>query len=134
MPSAGGTATQISKGRGWRPLEAANGKSLYYATIPRGAIRAIPLSGGPESELCQNLAGGSSYAPTSNGIYFVRTQSDKLKQEVVFFRFASGSVTAISPIPKPVSLGLTITQDEHLLLYGQIERRASDLMLVDNFY
>jgi hypothetical protein len=33
-----------------------------------------------------------------------------------------------------VSLGLTLSPDERLILYGQTDQLGSDLMLVDNFH
>jgi hypothetical protein len=45
----------------------------------------------------------------------------------------AGRMSAVADIPRPVSLGLTLSPEEDLLLYGQIDRKTSDLMLVDGF-
>jgi hypothetical protein len=98
------------------------------------ALRAVPLSGGPERELLSGLAGdGSSYAPASDGIYFMRFVEHGRKQELAFFDFTSHRITTAAEIPRPVSLGLALSPTEDLILYSQVDRQVSNLMLVENF-
>jgi hypothetical protein len=95
----------------------------------------MPLAGGPEEKMIAGLAvSGSAYVPTKEGIYFIRPAEDHNKQELAYFRFATGKSTTITPIPGHVSLGLTLSPDERLILYGQTDQLGSDLMLVDNFH
>jgi Tol biopolymer transport system component len=135
MPSIGGPATQVTWRNAWCPLESADGQFLYYATIPALELWRIPLAGGPEERILSGLTlSGSSYALAKEGVYFVRVAGDQKKQELAFFRFVTGKVTTIAAIPNSVSLGLALSPDEHLVLYGQIDQLGSDLMLVDNFH
>jgi sugar lactone lactonase YvrE len=135
MPTNGGRATQMTKRSGWCPLESDDGQYLYYVTIPMLELWRLPLAGGPEEKIIPALAvAGSAYAPARRGIYFIRPVKDHKKQELAFFRFATGKTTTITPIPGHVSLGLTLSSDERLILYGQTDQLGSDLMLVDNFH
>jgi Tol biopolymer transport system component len=135
LPANGGSPVRMSAQSGWCPLESKDGQFLYYVTVTsRCCLRAIPLSGGPEEELFSGVSGGgSSYAPAKDGIYFIRDLDRKHKRDLAFFSFASKQISTIAEIPKPVSLGLALSPDEKLLLYSQVDRRSSDLMLVDNF-
>ncbi len=136
MPSAGGAATQITSRSGWCPLESKDGHTLYYASMSGAALWSLPLSGGrPEREVLTDLAGeGSSYVPATNGVYFIRSLGIRQKHELAFFDPVSNRTTRITEIEKPVSLGLTLSPQEDMILYSQVDRRMSDLMLVDNFH
>jgi Tol biopolymer transport system component len=135
MPANGGPAIQMTKRNGWCPLESTDGRYLYYVTIPMLELWRMPLAGGPEEKIIAGLAvAGSAYAPAKEGIYFIRPAKDHNKQELAYFRFATGKTAAITPIPGHASLGLTLSPDERLILYGQTDQLASDLMLVDNFH
>jgi hypothetical protein len=76
---------------------------------------------------------GSSYAPAREGIYFIRAARHTKKQALAFFRFSTGRITTVAAIPRTASLGLALSPDERLFLYGQTDHLGSDLMLVDNF-
>jgi len=135
MPANGGPATQMTKRSAWCPLESADGQYLYYATIPMLELWRLPLAGGPEEKIITGLAvTGSAYAPAKGGIYLIRPTKDHNKQELAYFRFATGKIRALTPIPGHASLGLTLSRDERLILYGQTDQLGSDLMLVDNFH
>lgn len=108
---------------------------LYHATIPTAELWRIPLSGGVEEKILSGLAvGGSAYAPGRDGIYFIRPAKEHKGQELAYLRFGTGDVTALSPITGRASLGLTLSRDERLVLYGQTDQLGSDLMLVNNFH
>jgi Tol biopolymer transport system component/DNA-binding winged helix-turn-helix (wHTH) protein len=135
MPANGGPATQMTKRSAWCPLESADGQYLYYVTIPMLELWRLPLPGGPEEKIISGLAvTGSAYAPAKRSIYFIRPTKDHNKQELACFRLATGKITALTPIPGHASLGLTLSRDERLILYGQTDHLGSDLMLVDNFH
>lgn len=135
IPANSGAAIQMTKRTAWCPYESPDGRYLYYVTIPRLELWRMPLAGGREEKIVSGLAlAGSAYAPTREGVYFIRTAKDHNKQELAYFRFATGKATAITPIPGHASLGLTLSPDESLALYGQIDHHGSDLMFVDNFH
>jgi Tol biopolymer transport system component len=135
MPATGGPATQVTKRSGWCPLESADGQYLYYVTIPALELWRVRLAGGPEEKIVSELAvTGSAYTPGKRGVYFIRPTKDHHNQELAYLRFATGKITALTPISGHASFGLTLSSDEHLILYGQTDQLGSNLMLVDNFH
>ena len=134
MPAGGGPALQLTKLSGFSPLESKDGQYLYYTTLPRLALRRLPLSGGADKEILSGVAGdGSSYAIADNGIYFIRVASGREKQELSFFSFATRQIRTIVALAGRASLGLALSPDEHMILFGQTDQQDSDLMLVDRF-
>jgi Tol biopolymer transport system component len=134
MPAGGGPALQLTELSGFSPLESKDGQYLYYTTLPRLALRRLPLSGGADKEILSGVAGaGSSYALAANGIYFIRVASGRRKQELSFFSFATGEIKKILALPGRVSLGLALSPDARMILFSQIDQQDSDLMLVDRF-
>jgi len=69
----------------------------------------------------------------NKGIYFEQSIRDR-STSVRFLAFATGKVTTIATIRRPVAdLGLSVSPDERYLLYTQVDQTGSDLMLVENF-
>ncbi|MFL6448786.1 MAG: DPP IV N-terminal domain-containing protein [Bryobacteraceae bacterium] len=133
MPATGGAEAKISGQSGWCPLESRDGRFVYYMSSSGSALRALPLSGGPEIELLSGVV-GTSYAPANDGIYFIRAVDHDRNRELAFFDFASRSISVLARIEKPVWLGLAVSPGEDLLLYSQVDRRVSNLMLVEDFH
>jgi Tol biopolymer transport system component len=134
MSATGGPATQMTDRSGWCPLESKDGRVLYYTAMDNGALRAVPLAGGPEREVLTGLAGyGSAYAPAAHGVYVIRTVAHGQGQELAFFDEATRRITTLAGIPKRVSLGLALSPEEDLLLFTQVDRWSSDLMMVKDF-
>jgi Tol biopolymer transport system component/DNA-binding winged helix-turn-helix (wHTH) protein len=135
IPAGGGPKIQVTKRGGWSPLESIDGQYLYYIKLPQYALWRLSLAGGEESQVLPAVAGfGSAYAPGKEGIYFIRRSPQVAGQEVAFFRYATRQITSIVRIPREVDIGLTLSADERLLLYGQTDQVGSDLMLVENFH
>ena len=77
---------------------------------------------------------GSAYALGKLGIYFIALPAGGLAQHLAFLNFATGQVTSLANIPRPLWLGLTVSPDERILLYSQMDQVNSDLMLVEHFH
>jgi Tol biopolymer transport system component/DNA-binding winged helix-turn-helix (wHTH) protein len=135
MPAGGGPATQLPTRNGWCPVESKDGRFLYYASLPQLALRKLPLTGGPETESVSGLAGyGSSFAPAKHGVYFIRAANHSKVEELAYFQFPTGRTKTIATIPGTASLGIALSPDERVILYGQTDQLGSDLMLVDHFH
>jgi hypothetical protein len=76
---------------------------------------------------------GSAYALGKQGIYFISLQGG-VGQHLAFLNFATGQVTSLADIPRPLFLGLTVSPDERILLYSQMDHVNCDLMLVEHFH
>src|SRR5215472_17397466 len=53
---------------------------------------------------------------------------------VSFFNFATGLISEIVKISKPLDLGLGVSPDGKTLLYSQADQSPSNLMLIENFH
>jgi Tol biopolymer transport system component len=135
VPAEGGPATQVTKHGGWAPTESADRRYLFYTKTKQNGIWRIPVSGGEEQKVVSNVAGlGSAYALGKRGIYFIALPSGRIGQHLAFLNFATGQVTSLADIPRAVDLGLTISSDEQILMYSQLDHVNSDLMLVEHFH
>ena len=133
----GGAITQVTKyGGAGLPLESVDGKFLFYTKATGSDLWRMPLSSGGEQLFLSGPVSGDglNYAPATNGIYFIREESSKSKQSLVFFRFADKQTITIAEISRPAIMGLAISPDERTILYGQVDHVMSELMLVDHFH
>jgi Tol biopolymer transport system component len=135
IPAAGGPATQLTKNGGWAPLESADGMFLFYTKPNAVGLWTMPVSGGGERQLLPDpvCAIGSAYAVGRKGIYFIQQANRRDRGMLAFLSLVTGQITALAELPRPIELGLTISPDETLLLYSQVDQVSSDLMLVENF-
>jgi hypothetical protein len=93
------------------------------------------VSGNEEQQVVSNVAGlGSAYALGKQGIYFVALPSGGIGQHLAFLNFATGQVTSLLDLPREIGMGLTISPDEQVLVYGQMDHVNSDLVLVEHFH
>ena len=64
---------------------------------------------------------------TRSGIYSIG------ERELRYYNFASEISEPILAVQKRTSEGMSVSPDEHWLLYTQVDQGGSDLMLVENF-
>jgi Tol biopolymer transport system component/DNA-binding winged helix-turn-helix (wHTH) protein len=134
LPVQGGAAIKITNNGGISPVESPDGRYLYYAKYEKGGIWRMPLQGGEEAEVLDEVSGGGwpNWGITSKGIYFLRF--DKSPHATIqFFDFATAKVTPIWTFDKEPGWGLAVSPDEKSLVYVQNEFAESNIMLVKNF-
>jgi Tol biopolymer transport system component len=132
MPAQGGALVQITKEGGFVGAESPDGKLLYFAKdILRPGVWRMPLEGGPPTLLIKDVY-TSAWALTAHGIYFVDLYSSK----VSFLDFKTGSTSFVFAPTRPIMVwgpNIAVSPDGRSLLYVQVDRRDSDIMLVENF-
>ncbi len=67
---------------------------------------------------------GSAYALGKQGIYFIRPTNEGGGQELAFLRFATGQISSIFTISRPVTSPLALSPDERLILYSPRDQLA----------
>jgi hypothetical protein len=83
--------------------------------------------GGEEQQVVPgDLCNWGSFGVTAKGVYFV-TKSLSLQ----FLDLATGRITALAAVPR--TWGLSVSPDDQYVIWGQIDRVTSDLMLVEDF-
>jgi len=134
-PAKGGQAVEVTRQGGREAFESLDGKFVYYSkgsSIP--GIWRIPATGGEEIRILDEVVQGF-WALLDIGIYFVNTKARPLPT-IEFFNFATGRTTQIAAIEKDLELvipSLAISPDGRKVLYVQVDRRESDIMLMENF-
>jgi Tol biopolymer transport system component/DNA-binding winged helix-turn-helix (wHTH) protein len=129
--AAGRPEIQLTKNGGCNPIESRDGAYIYYLKPDSRALWRVPASGGDESEILA-LTHGTEFALGSHGAYLMETAAPAALR---YFDFASGGITVLGVVARRIDAdrGLTVSPDEHWLLYGETELAGSQLMLVERF-
>jgi Tol biopolymer transport system component/DNA-binding winged helix-turn-helix (wHTH) protein len=134
IPFHGGSPVRLTNNGGIAPEESPDGRYLYYAKYERGGVWRMPLDGGEESEVLNDIEGGgwAEWALRANGIYYLK--NGKYPQvSIDLFEFASAKTIPIWSLEKEAGWGLSMSKDGRSIVYIQNEFSESNLMLVKNF-
>jgi serine/threonine protein kinase len=72
----------------------------------------------------------------NQGLYFLEPEVAEHKAILKLFRFETGRSSAVAVLDEPVPRSqrrLSLPADGRWLLYDQVDRRESDIMLIENF-
>ncbi|MBZ5594518.1 MAG: protein kinase [Acidobacteriia bacterium] len=135
-PAQGGTAVQVTKSGGEEAFESIDGKFVYYAKLDAPGVWKVPVAGGEETRVLDRT-GQNSWALTGQGICFFDF-TGPAGTTLKFYNFATGKVTLLREFSKDTqvetsSTALTVSPDVRWILYTQLDRSGSDLMLVENY-
>jgi len=133
VPAEGGAAVQVTRKSGREAFEAPDGKFVYYTKFGADGIWRVPVDGGEETQVLDH--GLQSYwTVTSQGIYML-TLKPPLAPVIELYSFATGRLARVAELAKgkDYSMGLSVSPDGKWILYSQLDRLDSDLMLVENF-
>ena len=136
IPADGGPAIPITQHGGMMPRESPDGRSLYYVK-ETGGLWHVPAGGGEESRVVADfpLSSWSNWAIVDGGIYYI-AQEAPLTTELAFYDFATRKrrhIAAIAGDMPPFQGGLAVSPDRASIIYTQVSRSSSDIMLVENF-
>jgi len=139
IPASGGEALQVTKNGGFSAFESVDGQFLYYAKITESGIWRAPVSGGQETLVADVVEPGlwGYWALAPGGIYYVNLDSPR-NHTIDFFDFFTKEVTRVAALTEEIRLetsdpALSVSPDGRLILYSQLDRAESDIMLVENF-
>jgi Tol biopolymer transport system component/DNA-binding winged helix-turn-helix (wHTH) protein len=134
MAVSGGAPIKLTKNGGISGVESFDGRFLYYSKYEAGGIWRMPLGGGEETQVLEEVRGGGwpNWALTSDGIYFLRF--DKSPHATIqFLDFATHKIIPIWTLEKEPGWGLAMSRDGKSIVYVQDEFAESNIMLVKNF-
>lgn len=134
IPVSGGDAVQLTRGGGFAPLASPDGKLVYYAKGEgnTATLWRVPADGGGERQILDSVH-RYSFSVSNNGIYFAAGPALDDTSSLNFLSFATGKITQLAKIEKPVDLGVAVSPDEAQVLFAQVDVQDADLMLVENF-
>jgi Tol biopolymer transport system component len=118
---------------GVQAVESVDGKLLLYAKVSESGVFARSLAGdvqaNPEVRLVPDYRPPhGSPLPVADGFYYVSHTPHGVPRAFRFYDFSTGIARDLGPAPASVGLGLTVSPDEHALLYSATPGdSASDL-------
>lgn len=133
--ATGGDAVQVTTMGGRNPQVSPDGSLLYYVKDDTTGIWQMTLRRKEERQITDQLPPRhlENWSITSDGVYFVRFEQDA-GMILAFFDLANETVSDITILPKLTqNSGLTLSPDGQWLLYAQLDRSESDLMLVNGW-
>ena len=134
MPAMGGTPIQVTQQGGFAAAEALDGHTLYYTKKNTPGLWRKPLPAGTDQEILKTLSidDWGNWAIENEGIYFVRRDANALW----FYAFATEEAVAVFQPTRLIPTGdpaLAVSPDGQWVLFGQVDRQESDLMVVEGF-
>ena len=135
VAATGGKAQSLTQNGGFEAKESRDGKWLYYSKfLSEQGIWRIPIQGG-EATLVLNRKTERFWDLTEQGICFIDLEA-KPHATINFYDFATQRVTKIGSVDKELVGGygaLSVSPDGQWVLYPQVDRVDSHIMLVENF-
>ncbi len=129
-PVEGGAAMQITRDGGLYAIETFDGKTIYYTSAGQPpSIRYAPANGGPERTLFENVVGHSAISLGRGGLYYLASRSFT-GARIDFYSFATETSRPLVSINHPVHHFLSSSPDGGSVLFTQIDRQDTDLMLL----
>jgi serine/threonine protein kinase/WD40 repeat protein len=147
----GGDEIQVTNHGGWGPQESPDGKFLFYSRTRAASTSLLKVSvnGGQEIQILSSVH-ERWWAVDTKGIWFMKSAVTELEPgnwksiwlsegattergNIYFLNFANGSVSIASSIPKSPTGGLAISIYGGTLVFNQVDHRATELLLVENF-
>lgn len=128
-PATGGAEIQVTKNGGCNQMESLDGEYIYYLNKGTSALWRVPSAGGQEVQLAE-LGWEAQFAVAKHGVYFTDSPHASVLK---FLDYRSASIKVLGTLPGPIIAGLTVSPDEHWLLYGKGDSAGSQLMLVEKF-
>jgi len=132
IPAEGGQPVQVTRNGGYVAFESSDGMFIYFAKNQfASSLYKIPVGGDSETVVLKSMI-GNAFAVANKRIYFEQLNRGG-PTSIQFLNLATGNIGAIATIRPNASWGMSVSPDEHELLYAQFDHTGSDLMLVENF-
>lgn len=135
IAAEGGRAAQVTYRGGYNAFESSDGRYLYYAKKGEAGLWRYGLVAAEDETLVlgalEPLDWGN-WALTDRGIYFIRREA--VGPTIRFYSFDTGwssPVATLDAVPEQPSLA--VSPDGRTLLYTNVDRDESDILLVEDF-
>jgi hypothetical protein len=112
-----------------------DGKTLFFVKALAGnatSLWRMPVGGGDEVQVVPSVF-RYNFAVTDRGLYYSTPALPDKASTIDYLDFATGRLTSLYKLAKPVDLGLAVSPDRRYLLFAQNDFSGSDLMLVEGF-
>lgn len=131
IPAAGGAAVPVTKHGGGVAFESTDGKDLYYSKTRE--LWKVPVRGGDETLVSASML-DNNFAVVNRGIYFLDGAPFDGNVSVRFLSFETNVIQTVGRVPGSSADEISVSPDEHWLLFGIKGDAGSELMLIENFH
>ncbi len=132
MPAGGGAEQRVTTNGGIYAAESSDGDYVYYSRGQTDStLWRVAVTGGPEELVvgAPKPFGCSHWTIGTPGLYIISHDGD-----LVFYDFARRQTATVTHNPAFLTdWSLALSPDGHEIVWAQVDARASDLMLVENF-
>ena len=132
LPAQGGTPVPVTSSGGIYAAESVDARHLYYSRNAHDpTIWRMPIDGGAEEQVqgAPKPFDSSHWAIVESGIYVVNGSGDLL-----FYQFSDGHVAKVIHDPRFLTdWSMAVSSDGREMVWAQIDDRAADLTLIENF-
>jgi Tol biopolymer transport system component len=136
VPAQGGQPQQVTKQGGFLAQESFDGKWVYFAKSDAAGIWRMPASGGEEQKVLDQPGVGywGYWSLTPDGIFFL--DQDKAAGTIDRAELTGEHRVKVHQLERPLPpfAGLTVSPDEHTLLYNDSIESGSHITLVEGFH
>ncbi len=140
VPAEGGNPRQITKGGGFEARESPDGEVLYFTKSlnKQPGVWSVSLNGGQEIPVIESVHSGN-WAVTEHGIYFLDFDAVPAAQAtpLKFYGFETHTIIQVGVISKIQLTGgansFSISPDGRWVIWRQLDRSESNIMLIENF-
>jgi Tol biopolymer transport system component len=140
VPASGGREVQVTRNGGHAAFESYDSKSLYYTKSDNetklwkcalDGNGSCALDGSGETPVLDAIS-HRAFVVTTDRIYYIRPEPGG-GGTLRVLHLATGERTQIAVVSNTLRLGLSVSPDNRYLIYTQLDREGSDLMLVPDF-
>lgn len=136
VQAEGGNPIQLTKREGGPGIESADGKDFYYHLA--GDVWKVPVEGGEQTVVVKEPVNFMNlWTLSGRNLYFVEAKQKEHQSILKSFDLETGQSRQIAvldqPFPNSSTTRLSLPSDNRWLLYNQLDRRESDIMLIPNF-
>src|SRR5262249_22814932 len=128
-------AIQLTNGGGGAGIESVDGKHFYYHK--RQELWKTPINGGEETLVTkEEINFMNMWAIGDQGLYFIEPRAAEHKTILKSFGLETRQSAQIAILDQPFpgwATRLSLSADGCWLLYDQVDRNESDIMLIENF-
>ncbi len=126
-----GVTVQVTHNGGWNAAESPDGRYLYYLKAPYSPLWRMPLGGGPEAVIINELIFWPNWRLLPEGIFFAKDRSFFL------IGYDGDGRRLLSTVQREPDWDgpqwIALSPDQNWIAYSSFDHEVRDIMLVENF-
>jgi Tol biopolymer transport system component len=135
MTAEGSNPQRVTKNGGYAPLSSPDGSSIFYIRGQGSAVslwRECRVAEAKKPNVTDSVY-RFNFSAVEDGVYHMTAPRPLAKSAIRFIDLARHTTKDVATLDKPPELGLTVSRDGRHLLFAQIDRTVSDIMVAENF-